>query len=57
MKLNLLFTARALVWVVDSVNFPKDIRSLAQLGHELFSDPYSQKRRTPVLIACNKQGK
>ena len=45
------------MWVIDSVNFPEDIRSLAHLAHELFSDPLLQNRRTPVLVACNKQGK
>ena len=50
------FATSAVVWVVDSVNFPKEVQSLAHLAVDMFTHPAIIKNQVPFLIACNKQG-
>ena len=45
----------AVIWVVDSVNFPKELQELAHLAVDLFTDPTIIKGKVPFLVACNKQ--
>ena len=45
-----------MVLVVDSVNFPQEVRDIAHLTISVLSDPLVQRRRVPVLVTCNKQG-
>ena len=41
---------------MDSVNFPKELQSLAHLAVDIFTNPVIVKSRVPFLVACNKQG-
>lgn len=47
----------ALVYVIDSSTFQKDCREAAEFLYEILAHPsvVKQRRRLPVLIACNKQ--
>ena len=45
----------AVVLVVDSVNFDKDYRNVAELMFDLLSDGLLHKKKTSLLVACNKQ--
>ena len=40
---------------IDSENFPKEVRGVAELVYDLLLEPAVCKRRTPVLMTCNKQ--
>jgi len=47
----------ALIYVIDSATFQKDCRETSEFLYEVLSHPtiVKQRRRLPVLIACNKQ--
>ncbi|XP_014604542.1 PREDICTED: signal recognition particle receptor subunit beta [Polistes canadensis] len=46
--------AKAIIFVVDSVTFQKNIRDVAEYLYNLLSD-IDEVRRLPILILCNKQ--
>ena len=46
---------RAVILVVDSVNFDKEVSDVAGLLYDLLSDPVIHKKRISLLVACNKQ--
>lgn len=47
--------ARALVVVVDSVNFPREVRDVAEFLYGLLCDPVISQHCPPIMIVCNKQ--
>lgn len=47
--------ARAIIFVVDSLLFLSNIRDVADFLYTVLSDPIVNKRKLPVLVACNKQ--
>ncbi|KAK8757194.1 signal recognition particle receptor beta [Amblyomma americanum] len=47
--------ARALVFVVDSMNFPREVRDVAEFLYNLLCDPVISQHCPPVMIVCNKQ--
>ena len=48
-------THRAVILVVDSVNFDKEVSDVAGLLYDLLSDPVIHNKRISLLVACNKQ--
>lgn len=48
-------SARAIVFVLDSLSFVSNNRNVADFLYTVLSDPVVAKRRIPLLIACNKQ--
>lgn len=46
---------RAVILVVDSVNFDKEVGDVAGLLYDLLSDPIVHKKKISLLVACNKQ--
>lgn len=49
------FMCRAVVVLIDSDNFPKEVRAVAELVYDLLLEPTVHKGGTPLLMACNKQ--
>ena len=49
--------AKAIVFVVDAVDFTSQRRAVAEHLFEILSHPAVQKRRCPIMIACNKSEK
>ncbi|XP_078419709.1 signal recognition particle receptor subunit beta [Cetorhinus maximus] len=47
--------ARAIVFVVDSVSFQKEVKDVAEFLYMLLTDAMIAKNVPPLLIACNKQ--
>ncbi|XP_059805140.1 signal recognition particle receptor subunit beta [Hypanus sabinus] len=47
--------ARAIVFVVDSVSFQKELKDVAEFLYMLLTDAVIVKNAPPLLIACNKQ--
>eukprot|EP00062_Callorhinchus_milii_P000379 gi/632934325/ref/XP_007907871.1/ PREDICTED: signal recognition particle receptor subunit beta [Callorhinchus milii] len=47
--------ARAIVFVVDSVSFQKEVKDVAEFLYTLLTDPQIVNNATPLLISCNKQ--
>lgn len=47
--------AKGIVFVVDSLLFLSNIRDVADFLYTVLADPIVQKRRVPILVACNKQ--
>ncbi|XP_032887319.1 signal recognition particle receptor subunit beta isoform X1 [Amblyraja radiata] len=47
--------ARAIVFVVDSVSFQKEVKDVAEFLYMLLTDAVLVKNAPPFLIACNKQ--
>lgn len=41
--------------VIDSENFPKEVRGVAELIYDLLVESAVRKGEVPVLISCNKQ--
>ena len=41
--------------VIDSDNFPSEVRNVAELVYDLLLEPVVVKGKTPVLMSCNKQ--
>lgn len=59
-QLKLICTAflyRAIVFVVDSVAFQREMKDVAEFLYQLLTDNTILKNAPPLLIACNKQGK
>nr|CAG4650435.1 EOG090X0C7N [Sida crystallina] len=48
-------SARGVIYVIDSLNFTKDIRDVAEYLYTVLLDPVINSNRPPVLILCNKQ--
>lgn len=48
-------TARAVIFVVDSLEFLSNLRDVADFLYTVLSDPIISGRKTRILIACNKQ--
>lgn len=48
-------SARGLVFVVDSLNFTKDLRDVAEYLYSILLDPVVNSNRPAVLVLCNKQ--
>ncbi|KAM4772659.1 signal recognition particle receptor subunit beta [Rhinophrynus dorsalis] len=48
-------TARALVFVVDSSAFQREVKEVAELLYQLLTDVVLLRNAPPILIACNKQ--
>lgn len=48
-------SAKAIVYVIDSVSIQKDIRDVAEYLYTVLSDPVVQSNCPPILILCNKQ--
>ncbi|XP_042895149.1 signal recognition particle receptor subunit beta [Parasteatoda tepidariorum] len=48
-------SARGILFVIDSLNFQKDIRDIAGFLFILLQDPLVHRYKIPFLIACNKQ--
>ncbi|KAK3244608.1 hypothetical protein CYMTET_45785 [Cymbomonas tetramitiformis] len=51
---NYLPTTRALLVVIDSVDFLPTARNTAESIYELLAKPSVQKKRVPILVVCNK---
>ncbi|XP_029027984.1 signal recognition particle receptor subunit beta [Betta splendens] len=47
--------ARAIVFVVDSAIFQKEVRDVAEFLYNLLTDPVISRNTPAVLVACNKQ--
>jgi len=47
--------ARGVVFVVDSVKFPREIRDVAELMYDLLANRTMQRNKASILVACNKQ--
>lgn len=47
--------ARGLVFLIDSVNFPREIRDVAEYMYDLLANRTMQKNKMSILVACNKQ--
>lgn len=41
--------------VIDSINFPQEVRGVSELTFDLLSERVVHKRKIPLLVACNKQ--
>jgi len=48
-------SARGIVFLIDSVKFPKEIRDVAELMYDLLANRTMQKNKAAILVACNKQ--
>ncbi|KAG5889249.1 hypothetical protein JTB14_006385 [Gonioctena quinquepunctata] len=46
---------RGIVYIVDSLTLPHDIRDAAEYLYNILVDPVIQKNRPNLLILCNKQ--
>lgn len=47
---------RAIVYVVDSAIFQKEVRDVAEFLYILLTDPVISRNAPALLVACNKQG-
>jgi len=47
--------ARAILFLIDSVNFPREIRDVAECMYDLLANRTMQKNKVSVMVACNKQ--
>ena len=41
--------------VIDSVNFPEEVRSVSEMTFDLLSEKTMHTYKIPLLLACNKQ--
>ncbi|XP_068753421.1 signal recognition particle receptor subunit beta-like [Montipora capricornis] len=46
---------RGILFVVDSVNFPREQRDVAEIMYDILGDKYLSKSSAPILVVCNKQ--
>ena len=49
--------AKGVVFLVDAVDFTSQRRAVAEQLFDLLSNPVIQKRKVPILLACNKSEK
>lgn len=47
--------ARGILFVVDSVNFPREQRDVAEVMYDILSDKRFSKSAVSILVVCNKQ--
>lgn len=47
--------ARGILFVVDSVNFPREVRDVAEIMYDILGDKYLLKSVSSILVVCNKQ--
>merc|ERR1712002_802064 len=47
--------ARGIVFLIDSVKFPKEIRDVAELMYDILANRTMQRNKCNILVACNKQ--
>nr|XP_047132780.1 signal recognition particle receptor subunit beta isoform X1 [Hydra vulgaris]XP_047132781.1 signal recognition particle receptor subunit beta isoform X1 [Hydra vulgaris] len=47
--------ARGIIFVIDSVNFPRELRDVAEFLYDVLANRTMQKNKVSILIACNKQ--
>jgi len=47
--------ARAVVFLIDSVKFPKEVRDVAELMYDVLANRTMQHNKASILVACNKQ--
>lgn len=47
--------ARGVVFLIDSVKFPRQIRDVAELMYDLLANRTMQRNKPSILVACNKQ--
>lgn len=47
--------ARAILFIIDSVNFPREIRDVADYMYDLLANRTIQRNKISILVACNKQ--
>lgn len=47
---------RAVVFVVDSAAFQREVKDVAEFLYQVLIDSMSLKNTPSLLIACNKQG-
>jgi len=47
--------ARGIVFLIDSVKFPKEIRDVAELMYDLLANRTMKRNKAAILVACNKQ--
>ncbi|CAH0398428.1 unnamed protein product [Chilo suppressalis] len=48
-------SAKAIIYVIDSVTIQKEIRDVAEYLYTILLDPVVQSNNPPLLILCNKQ--
>lgn len=46
---------RGILFVVDSVNFPREARDVAEIMYDILGDKYLSKSTSSILVVCNKQ--
>jgi len=47
--------ARGVLFLIDSVKFPKEIRDVAELMYDVLANRTMQRNKASILVACNKQ--
>jgi len=47
--------ARGIIFMVDSVNFVREVRDAAEFLYDVFANKTMMKNKVSILIACNKQ--
>lgn len=47
--------ARGIIFMVDSVNFVREVRDAAEFLYDVFANKTMMRNRVSILIACNKQ--
>jgi len=47
--------ARGIIFMVDSVNFSREVRGAAEFLYDVFANKTMLKNKVSILIACNKQ--
>ncbi|XP_066934308.1 signal recognition particle receptor subunit beta-like [Clytia hemisphaerica] len=47
--------ARGILFLIDSVNFPREIRDVAECMYDLLANRTMQRNKVSVMVACNKQ--
>ena len=56
MPVFLFFPSRAIVFVVDSAAFQREVKDVAEFLYQVLLDSIGLKNTPSFLIACNKQG-
>lgn len=46
---------RGILFVVDSVNFPREARDVAEIMYDILGDKYLSRSASSILVVCNKQ--
>jgi len=51
---NFIQSVAGILFVIDAVSFPSQVREIAEYLYQLFTDTRIHKKRTPFLIVLNK---